>query len=73
MLKISDTGLGITVYLQPEIFNKLTTAGRTGQWRTSTGLGLCFTKECMENMMALSVLKASKVRVLSLMSHYNSM
>lgn len=49
VLKIVDSGVGIPVEYQPEIFKKFTRAGRPGtSGEPSTGLGLCFTKQCIE-------------------------
>jgi signal transduction histidine kinase len=48
-LKIVDSGIGIPENLQGEIFNKFSKAQRIGtNGETSTGLGLCFTKQCIE-------------------------
>ncbi|TFF29721.1 ATP-binding protein [Mucilaginibacter psychrotolerans] len=48
-LKIVDSGIGIPENLQGEIFKKFSIAQRTGtNGETSTGLGLCFTKQCVE-------------------------
>lgn len=49
ILKITDEGVGIALHWQPYIFNKFTTAQRDGtNGETSTGLGLYFTKLCIE-------------------------
>jgi signal transduction histidine kinase len=49
ILKIVDSGIGIPQNLQDEIFNKFSKAQRAGtNGETSTGLGLCFTKQCVE-------------------------
>lgn len=49
VLKIVDAGIGIPTNLQPEIFNQFTIAQRAGtNGEASTGLGLCFTKQCVE-------------------------
>jgi len=49
ILKILDAGIGISEKDQPEIFNRFTSAGRPGtNGEPSTGLGLCFTKQCLE-------------------------
>jgi signal transduction histidine kinase len=49
ILKIGDAGVGIPLHLQPEIFNKFTKAQRLGTGgEASTGLGLCFSKQCIE-------------------------
>ncbi|SDM84085.1 ATP-binding protein [Pedobacter antarcticus] len=49
ILKIVDSGIGIPINLQPEIFKKFTIAQRKGtNGEASTGLGLCFTKQCIE-------------------------
>ena len=49
ILKIVDAGIGIPENIQSKIFNKFTSAQRTGtNGEPSTGLGLCFTKECIE-------------------------
>jgi signal transduction histidine kinase len=48
-LKIVDSGIGIPENLQGEIFNKFNRAQRAGtNGEASTGLGLCFTKQCLE-------------------------
>ena len=49
ILKIQDTGVGIPEQYQAEVFNKFTPAQRTGtNGEPSTGLGLYFTKQCLE-------------------------
>lgn len=49
ILKIVDSGVGIPAHLQNEIFTKFSSAQRTGtSGEASTGLGLCFTKQCIE-------------------------
>jgi signal transduction histidine kinase len=49
ILKVLDTGVGIPEKLQDEVFDKFTNAGRAGtNGEPSTGLGLCFTKHCIE-------------------------
>ncbi|QTE41599.1 ATP-binding protein [Mucilaginibacter rubeus] len=49
VLKIVDAGIGIPEHLQPEVFNKFSKAQRPGtQGEASTGLGLCFSKQCIE-------------------------
>lgn len=49
VLKIVDAGIGIPEEYQDKIFDKFTPAGRTGtNGEPSTGLGLCFTKQCLE-------------------------
>ena len=49
ILKVVDAGVGIPSHLQPEIFNKFTKAQRPGtEGEASTGLGLCFSKQCIE-------------------------
>lgn len=49
ILKIVDSGIGIPEHLRPHIFDKFTTAQRPGtEGEASTGLGLCFTKQCIE-------------------------
>jgi signal transduction histidine kinase len=49
ILKILDTGVGIPEKLQPEVFKKFSQAHRAGtNGEPSTGLGLCFTKQCLE-------------------------
>ncbi|WP_460693011.1 sensor histidine kinase [Mucilaginibacter puniceus] len=50
VLKIVDAGIGIPLPLQSEVFKKFTSAQREGtNGETSTGLGLCFTKQCLEH------------------------
>jgi len=50
VLKIVDAGIGIPLPLQSEVFKKFTPAQREGtNGETSTGLGLCFTKQCLEH------------------------
>jgi signal transduction histidine kinase len=49
ILKIVDSGVGIPPHLQKEIFTKFSAAQRTGtSGEASTGLGLVFTKQCIE-------------------------
>jgi signal transduction histidine kinase len=49
ILKIVDAGIGIPKHLQPEIFKKFTKAQRSGtEGEASTGLGLCFSRQCIE-------------------------
>ena len=49
VLKIMDEGMGIPIEDQPEIFKKFTRVGRPGtNGEPSTGLGLCFTKQCIQ-------------------------
>lgn len=49
ILKVLDAGIGIPEKYQQEIFKKFTPAGRLGtNGEPSTGLGLCFTKQCIE-------------------------
>jgi signal transduction histidine kinase len=49
ILKIVDAGIGIPENLQPEVFNKFTKAQRAGTaGEASTGLGLCFSKQCID-------------------------
>ncbi|HEY8660181.1 MAG TPA: HAMP domain-containing sensor histidine kinase [Hanamia sp.] len=49
ILKIVDGGIGIPIKLQPEIFKKFTIAQRGGtNGEASTGLGLYFSKQCIE-------------------------
>jgi len=49
ILKVVDSGVGIPPHLQKEIFTKFSSAQRTGtSGEASTGLGLCFTKQCIE-------------------------
>lgn len=49
VLKIVDAGIGIPQKLQSEIFKKFTIAQRAGtNGEASTGLGLCFSKQCIE-------------------------
>ncbi|AMR32507.1 hypothetical protein A0256_14270 [Mucilaginibacter sp. PAMC 26640] len=49
ILKIVDAGIGIPENMQSKIFNKFTSAQRIGtNGEPSTGLGLSFTKECIE-------------------------
>jgi len=49
ILKITDAGIGIPVDTQPDIFNKFSSAQRAGtNGESSTGLGLYFTKQCIE-------------------------
>lgn len=48
-LKIVDSGIGIPEKLQPEVFKKFGRAQRTGtNGEMSTGLGLAFTRQCLE-------------------------
>lgn len=48
-LKISDMGVGIPSAIQPDIFERFTIARREGtSGETSVGLGLYFTKHCIE-------------------------
>jgi len=48
-MKIVDSGIGIPENLQDEIFKKFSNAQRAGtNGEASTGLGLCFTKQCVE-------------------------
>lgn len=48
-LKVLDAGIGIPENDQPSIFNRFTSAGREGtNGEPSTGLGLCFSKQCIE-------------------------
>jgi signal transduction histidine kinase len=48
-LKIVDSGIGIPEDLQGHVFNKFGKAQRVGtNGEVSTGLGLCFTKQCIE-------------------------
>jgi signal transduction histidine kinase len=49
ILKIVDAGIGIPEHLQPEVFNKFSKAQRPGTGgEASTGLGLCFSRQCIE-------------------------
>jgi signal transduction histidine kinase len=49
ILKILDTGVGIPERYQTEVFKKFTPAQRAGtNGEPSIGLGLCFTKQCLE-------------------------
>lgn len=49
ILKIVDAGIGIPDHYHDQIFEKFTVAGRSGtKGEPSTGLGLCFTKQCLE-------------------------
>lgn len=49
-LKVVDAGIGIPDNLKADIFNKFSSARRTGtSGEQSTGLGLSFAKECIEN------------------------
>lgn len=49
IVKILDTGVGIPERFQADVFNKFTPAQRAGtSGEPSTGLGLCFTKQCLE-------------------------
>lgn len=49
ILKIVDSGIGIPENLQGEIFKKFSSAQRLGtNGEASTGLGLCFTRQCIE-------------------------
>jgi len=49
ILKVVDSGIGIPEAYHDEIFTKFTPAGRIGtNGEPSTGLGLCFTKQCLE-------------------------
>jgi len=50
VLNIADQGVGIPLPLQPDVFKKFTPAQREGtNGEASTGLGLCFTKQCIEH------------------------
>jgi signal transduction histidine kinase len=50
ILKIVDAGVGIPENLHPEVFNKFTKAQRPGTGgEASTGLGLCFSRQCIEH------------------------
>lgn len=47
--KVVDAGIGIPEALQPYIFDKFTQARRLGtHGEATTGLGLCFSKQCIE-------------------------
>jgi len=60
-LKIADKGVGIPNYLQSTIFEKFTPAQRVGtNGEPSTGLGLCFTKQCMEQHDGLISFKSKE-------------
>ncbi|MCL4639944.1 MAG: ATP-binding protein, partial [Olivibacter sp.] len=49
VFKITDCGVGIAINAQPHIFGKFSSAQRPGtNGETSTGLGLYFTKQCVE-------------------------
>lgn len=49
IFKITDVGVGIALNAQPHIFSKFSPAQRAGtNGETSTGLGLYFTKQCIE-------------------------
>lgn len=49
ILKVLDTGVGIPEKLQSEVFKKFSPAQRAGtSGEPSTGLGLCFAKQCLE-------------------------
>lgn len=49
ILKILDTGVGIPERFQADVFKKFTPAQRAGtSGEPSTGLGLCFTKQCVD-------------------------
>lgn len=49
ILRVIDTGVGIPEKYQNQIFNRFTPAGRAGtDGEPSTGLGLCFSKQCIE-------------------------
>lgn len=49
ILKVLDAGIGIPENFQPEIFKRFTSAGRQGtNGEPTTGLGLCFSKQCIE-------------------------
>ncbi|PAW95179.1 hypothetical protein CKK33_17405 [Mucilaginibacter sp. MD40] len=49
VLKVLDTGVGIPEKLQSEVFKKFSPAQRAGtSGEPSTGLGLCFAKQCLE-------------------------
>lgn len=49
ILKVLDAGIGIPEKYQSEVFKRFTSAGRPGtSGEPSTGLGLCFTKQCIE-------------------------
>lgn len=51
ILKIVDAGIGIPEKDQPEIFKRFTSAGRPGtSGEPSSGLGLCFSKQCIEQL-----------------------
>lgn len=48
-LKVADKGIGIPKNMQSRIFEKFTPAQRVGtSGEPSTGLGLCFTKQSLE-------------------------
>ncbi|QKJ30270.1 CBS domain-containing protein [Mucilaginibacter mali] len=49
ILKVLDAGIGIPEIYQNDVFEKFTAAGRIGtNGEPSTGLGLCFSKQCIE-------------------------
>lgn len=49
ILRIVDAGIGIPEEFHDKIFDRFTPAGRIGtNGEPSTGLGLCFTKQCLE-------------------------
>ena len=49
ILKVSDSGIGIPAKMHNIIFNKFTSAQRTGtNGEASSGLGLFFSKQCVE-------------------------
>ncbi|HEY0176997.1 MAG TPA: HAMP domain-containing sensor histidine kinase, partial [Pedobacter sp.] len=51
ILKIVDCGIGIPEKVKPYIFDSFTIAQRTGtNGEKSTGLGLYFTKQCIESL-----------------------
>lgn len=49
ILKVLDAGVGIPAKYQADVFKKFTPAGRLGtNGEPSTGLGLCFAKQCIK-------------------------
>jgi signal transduction histidine kinase len=61
ILKIVDAGIGIPPHLQAEVFKKFTPAQREGtNGEVSTGLGLCFAKQCIEHHNGHIYLKSTE-------------
>lgn len=61
ILKVLDAGIGIPEKDQDEIFKRFTSAGRPGtNGEPSTGLGLCFSKQCIEQHGGSIYLKSAE-------------